>query len=386
VRLTKELMGWPEEPFYVPDEVRAYFAQSMQRGRDAREEWLDRKDDLFADDPELAGRWDSYFHPKPVDLEDPGFEQGARLATRAAGGKLFDQIAAQLPGFLGGAADLVESTKTTIASGGSFSAEDRTGRNIHFGIREHAMGAVVNGLSLHGGLRGYGATFFVFSDYMRPAVRLSALMEAPSIWVYTHDSVFLGEDGPTHQPIEHLASLRAMPGLWVVRPADATETVEAWELALNRTDGPTALVLSRQGVPVLDRGDGAGMVQRGGYVLRGGTDVVMVATGSEVSVALQAADVLADSGVSARVVSLPCWEAFFAQDDDYRAEVLGEGIPVVSIEAGATLGWERLTGRAGLNIGIDRFGVSAPAPVIAQKWGFTGEAVAEQVRSLVKGT
>jgi transketolase len=380
VRLTKELMGWPNEPFYVPDEVRAYFAQSMQRGRDAREEWLDRKDDLFADDPELAGRWDSYFHPKPVDLEDPGFEQGAKLATRSAGGELFDQIAAQLPGFLGGAADLVESTKTTIASGGSFSAGDRTGRNIHFGIREHAMGAVVNGLSLHGGLRGYGATFFVFSDYMRPAVRLSALMEAPSIWVYTHDSVFLGEDGPTHQPIEHLASLRAMPGLWVVRPADATETVEAWELALNRTDGPTALVLSRQGLPVLDRNDRAGMVARGGYVLRDGADVVLVATGSEVSVALDVAEELAGDGISARVVSLPCWEAFFSQDDDYRAEVLGDRIPTVSIEAAATLGWERITGKTGLNIGIDRFGASAPAGVLADRLGFTPAAIADRVR------
>jgi transketolase len=386
VRLTKELMGWPDEPFFVPDEVRAFFAQSMQRGRDAREQWLDRKDELFADDPDLAARWDSYFHPKPVNLDDPGFELGTKLATRAAGGKLFDQIAAQLPGFLGGAADLVESTKTTISSSGSFSADDRTGRNIHFGIREHAMGAIVNGISLHGGLRGYGATFFVFSDYMRPAVRLSALMEAPSVWVYTHDSVFLGEDGPTHQPVEHLASLRAMPNLWVVRPADATETIEAWELALNRTDGPTALVLSRQGLPVLDRPDQTGMVQRGGYVIRDGADVVLVATGSEVSVALGAADLLASDGISARVVSLPCWEAFFAQDESYRSEVLGEGIPVVSVEAGATFGWERLIGEKGLMLGIDRFGTSAPAATIASEWGFTAEAVAERVRSLLKET
>ncbi len=383
VGLTKELMGWPEEPFYVPDEVRAYFSQGMQRGREAREQWLDRKDELFADNPDLAALWDAHFHPKPIKLEDPGFEPGSSLATRAAGGKLFDQMARKMPGFLGGAADLVESTKTTITFSGGFSVEDRTGRNIHFGIREHAMGAVVNGLAGHGGLRPYGATFFVFSDYMRPAIRLSALMEVPSIWVYTHDSVFLGEDGPTHQPIEQLASLRAMPNLWVVRPADAIETLEAWELALNRTTGPTALILSRQGVPVLDR-TGRGLVERGGYILRDGDDVVLVATGSEVALALGAADELAAAGTSARVVSLPCWEAFFAQDADYRAEVLGDGLPMVSIEAASTFGWERITGVDGLNLGIDHFGASAPASVIAEQWGFTPQAVADRVGAWLK--
>ena len=379
VRLTKELMGWPDESFYVPDEVRAYFSHGMQRGREAREQWLDRKDELFADNPDLADLWDRHFHPKPVKLHDPGFEPGSNLATRAAGGKLFDQMADALPGFLGGAADLVESTKTWISTGGSFSVENRLGRNIHFGIREHAMGAIVNGLAGHGGLRPYGATFFVFNDYMRPAVRLSALMEVPSIWVYTHDSVFLGEDGPTHQPIEQLASLRAMPGIWVVRPADAGETVEAWELALNRMTGPTVLVLTRQGVPVLDRAGREGLVARGGYILREGDDVVLVATGSEVPLAVDAAAELANRGVSARVVSLPCWEAFLAQDQDYRVAVLGEGLPVVSIEAASTFGWERITGADGLNLGIDRFGASAPAGVIAEQWGFTPPAVADRV-------
>jgi transketolase len=379
VRLTKELMGWPEEPFYVPDEVRAYFSQGMQRGREAREQWLDRKDELFADNPELADLWDQHFHPKPVKLQNPGFEAGTNLATRAAGGKFFDQMAEALPGFIGGAADLVESTKTWIGTSGSFSVEDRLGRNIHFGIREHAMGAIVNGLAGHGGLRPYGATFFVFNDYMRPAVRLSALMEVPSIWVYTHDSVFLGEDGPTHQPIEQLASLRAMPGIWVVRPADAGETVEAWELALNRITGPTVLVLTRQGLPVLDRTGREGLLEKGGYVLRDGDDVVLVATGSEVAVAMGAAAELGEGGLSARVVSLPCWEAFFAQEPGYRAEVLGEGLPIVSLEAGATLGWERITGADGLNLGIDHFGASAPAAVLAEQWGFTPAAVAGRV-------
>jgi transketolase len=288
-------------------------------------------------------------------------------------------MADALPGFLGGAADLVESTKTWISTGGSFSVENRMGRNIHFGIREHAMGAIVNGLAGHGGLRPYGATFFVFNDYMRPAVRLSALMDVPSIWVYTHDSVFLGEDGPTHQPIEQLASLRAMPGIWVVRPADAGETVEAWELALNRMTGPTVLVLTRQGVPVLDRTGREGLVAKGGYILREGGDVVLVATGSEVSLALEAAVELANRGVSARVVSLPCWEAFLVQDQDYRAVVLGEGLPIVSIEAASTFGWERIAGADGLNLGIDRFGASAPAGVIAEQWGFTPRAVADRV-------
>jgi transketolase len=385
VRLTKELMGWPDEPFYVPDEVRAYFEQSMQKGRDARQLWLDRKDELFADQPDVAALWDAHFHPKPIKLESPEIEPGSSIATRAAGGKLFDQIATEMPGFLGGAADLVESTKTSISFSGGFSPEDRTGRNIHFGIREHAMGAIVNGMAGHGGLRPYGATFFVFHDYMRPAVRLSALMEVPSIWVYTHDSVFLGEDGPTHQPIEQLASLRAMPNVWVVRPADAGETVEAWELALNRTTGPTVLVLSRQGLPVLERNEREGLVERGGYVLREGDDVVLVATGSEVSVALGAADELAQGGTSARVVSLPCWEAFFAQDVAYRSQVLGEELPIVSIEAASTFGWERITGANGLNLGIDRFGASAPAGVIAQELGLTPGTVAERVAGWLQG-
>ncbi len=320
-----------------------------------------------------------------MKLPNPGFEPGTGLATRAAGGKIFDDIAAALPGFLGGAADLVESTKTVISTSGSYSIEDRLGRNIHFGIREHAMGAIVNGLAVHGGLRPYGATFFVFNDYMRPAVRLSALMEVPSIWVYTHDSVFLGEDGPTHQPIEQLASLRAMPGLWVVRPADAGETVEAWELALNRMTGPTVLVLTRQGVPVLDRTGREGLLERGGYVLRDGDDVVLVATGSEVSVALGAAELLAARGTEARVVSLPCWEAFFAQEAPYRSSVLGAGIPIVSIEAASTFGWERITGTDGLNIGIDHFGASAPAGVIAEQWGLTPQKVAERIGDWLRG-
>jgi transketolase len=292
-------------------------------------------------------------------------------------------MAATVPNFLGGAADLVESTKTEIKSSPRFSRLDRTGRNLAFGVREHSMGTIVNGIAGHGGLRPYGATFFVFSDYMRPALRISALMEVPSIWVYTHESVFLGEDGPTHQPIEHLASLRAMPGMWVVRPADAGESVEAWELAFNRTEGPTVLLFTRQPVPVLDRSGREGQLSRGGYVLREGGDLVIIATGSEVSLALDAADLL---DMSVRVVSLPCWEAFLSQEEAYQKEVLGEGIPRVSIEAAATFGWERIVGTDGLKIGIDQFGASAPAADIAEHFGFTADAVAKSISTWLSNT
>jgi transketolase len=382
IRATKEAMGWQLEPFQVPDEVREFFGQAMDRGRQARRGWTTRRDAAFAAEPGLREAWEAHYRPGAVRLATPGFEVGASLATRAASGKLFDQIAAKVPGFIGGAADLVESTKTAIASTGYFSRTERTGRNVAFGIREHAMGAIVNGMAVHGGVRPYGSTFLVFSDYMRPAIRLSALMSAPSLWVYTHDSVLLGEDGPTHQPIEHLASLRAIPNLWVVRPADAGETVEAWELALNRHDGPVILALTRQGVPVLDRSGREGGVARGGYVLRDGDDVVLVATGSEVHVALEAAELLIVEGISTRVVSLPCWEVFLDQDEDYRRTVLGDGLPRVGIEAAATFGWERIVGD-GLVIGIDRFGESAPAAALAEEFGLDADSVAQAVRNVL---
>ena len=316
-----------------------------------------------------------------MKLESPGFEPGDSIATRSASGKLFGQIGEKLPGFIGGAADLAESTKTVLPGDPGFSRSVRTGRNVHFGVREHGMGGIVNGMALHGGLRPYGSTFFVFTDYMRPSIRLSALMGIPCVWVLTHDSVFLGEDGPTHQPVEHLASLRAMPGLWVIRPADAIETVEAWEMALNRTDGPTVLALSRQNLPVLDRSRAEGGACRGGYVLRPGEDVALIAGGSEVSLALETADLLESRGISTRVVSLICWEAFAKQDPSYRQEVLGVGITRVSVEAGATFGWERMVGSDGLTIGIDSFGASAPYEVLARQFGFVAEAVAERVLS-----
>ena len=372
VRLAKENIGIPpEQDFWAPGEVYAFMSEAMERGRAARRAWESR---------DRTEEWRAFHADRPVQLDSPGFEPGQSIATRSASGKLFGQIGEKVPGFIGGAADLAESTKTVLPGAG-FSRSDRLGRNIHFGVREHGMGGIVNGMALHGGVRPYGSTFFVFTDYMRPSIRLSALMGLPCIWVMTHDSVMLGEDGPTHQPVEHLASLRAMPGLWVIRPADATESVDAWQMALNRTEGPTVLVLSRQGLPVLDRSGAEGGPARGGYVLRSGRDVVIAATGSEVWLALEAAELLDSRGVSARVVSLPCREAFDSQDDAYRREVLGSRIPRVSLEAGATHGWERVVGSRGLMIGIDRFGASAPYQVLAEKFGFQPEAIAERVLS-----
>ena len=371
VRLAKENIGLPpDEDFWVPPEVYEFMSKAMERGRTARREWESRS---------RSAGWRALHADNPVRLDSPDFEPGATVATRSVSGKLFGQIGEKVPGLIGGAADLAASTKTVLPGDEGFSRSNRRGRNIHFGVREHGMGGIVNGMALHGGLRPYGSTFFVFTDYMRPSIRLSALMGLPAIWVMTHDSILLGEDGPTHQPVEHLAAMRAMPGLWVIRPADATESVEAWEMALNRTDGPTLLVFSRQGLPVLDRTGTEGQVAKGGYVLRPGEDAVIVATGSEVSLALGASDLLADRGVSARVVSLPCWEAFEAQGPDHRRAVLGEGLPRVSVEAGSTLGWERMVGSDGLRIGIDRFGASAPHQVLAEKFGFTPRAVADQV-------
>jgi transketolase len=357
----------------------------MERGTTARLAWEQRRDDLFAADPGLAQLWDQYFAPGRVDIGPLGFEPGSSVATRKASGAAINKIASDYPSLVGGSADLEPSTNTLIDDVDDLQAGSPGGRNLRFGVREHAMGTLVNGISIHGGMRAFGATFLVFNDYMRPATRLAALMKAPSIWIYTHDSVFLGEDGPTHQPIEQIASLRAMPNMWVLRPADAGETAEAWELALNRTDGPTSLILTRQGVPVLERDGLQGGVHRGGYVLRKGEDAVLVATGSEVWVALEAAELLSAGGLSIRVVSLPCWEAFFAQDEDYRRSVLGEGLPRASIEAGSTLGWGGITGSDGLNIGIDHFGASAPRQRLAEEWGFTPQAVAERIRAWLPG-
>jgi transketolase len=307
----------------------------------------------------------------------PRFEPGGRVATRKASGVVLNALAPVVPELVGGAADVAPSTETLLEAEGNVAPRRFSGRNLHFGVREHAMGAILNGMAAHGGLRVFGATFFVFSDYLRPAIRLAALMRLPVVYVFTHDSIGMGEDGPSHQPVEHLASLRAIPGLRVIRPADANETAQAWAQALEH-DGPTALVLSRQALPVLD--PDVIDVDAGAAVLRPGDDALIVATGSEVELALRAAELLEGDGITARVVSLPSWEVFRAQDETVRHRILPPGIPSLAVEAGSPQGWRDFVDDA---LGLDRFGASAPGPVLFSELGFTPEAVADRIRRLV---
>jgi len=396
VALAKEHLGWPATPpFLVPDDVLAHFREALARGEKAEKEWRMKFAAYAAAFPALALEWerrmwgdlpDGWAEGIPVFLPESG-----ATATRTASGKVLNAIAAKLPELAGGSADLAPSTETLIKDGGEFLPDVPTGgRNIHFGVREHGMGAVLNGMARHDGVIPYGATFFIFSDYMRPSIRLAALMGCRVVYVLTHDSIGVGEDGPTHQPVEHLASLRAMSNLYVVRPADANETAAAWRMALERTTGPTALVLSRQKLPVLPpssvfRDDG---VYRGAYVLEdagdGRPDVLLIATGSEVSVALAAKKLLAEEGVPARVVSMPCRERFEEQGEGYREAVLPPSVSArVSVEAGSTFGWERYVGDRGASVGIDRFGASAPAERIFRELGITPEAVRDRAKSVL---
>jgi transketolase len=375
----KAAMDWDLPPFTVPGDVRAFFTEAMQRGRDAHRAWNERVASISAAHPERIAAFDRDWDPDPVSLDAPSVPEGSSVASRKLSEQVIQQLAAERPDVMGGSADLAGSNNTLIAASGYFSRMDRSGRNLAFGIREHAMGAILNGITQHGGARAFGGTFLTFSDYMRPSVRLAALMGVPAIYVWTHDSIFLGEDGPTHQPIEHLAALRAIPNLDVVRPADAVETAVAWSHAVNRLGGPTALVLTRQGLPTPDDPPAATDAARGGYVRVPGEDVVVVATGSEVAVAEGASELLA-AQLSVRVVSMPCVEVFLQQPTAYRDEVLGTDIPVFTLEAAATFGWSAMTRRPGIAIGIDRFGASAPAEVLAEEFGFTPEAVAERIR------
>ena len=394
----KEQLGWEAaEPFTVPADAGAHFREALDAGARAREEWRQRFEVFAAEHPELAAEWrrrQAGELPADFDADLPRWQPGEKLATRVAGGKVLNALAGRVPELFGGDADLSCSTKTAIGGGGSFEAAGGTGRNLHFGVREHAMGAVANGLAYHGGLRPYTATFFVFSDYMRPAVRLSALAGLPTVAVWTHDSVAVGEDGPTHEPIEHLASLRAMPNLHVLRPADANETAACWCAALRQTSTPSALVLSRQNLPVLAGTAelAAEGVRRGAYVLADagpeGTDatpeVILIATGSEVHLAVEARELLAADGVRARVVSMPCWEAFAAQDAGYRERVLPVGVTArVSVEAGTSFGWSRWVGDRGVSLGIERFGASAPGDENLERFGFTAARVAAAARELL---
>jgi transketolase len=389
VRATKSALGWdPDSHFAVPLPVRDLFARVKARGERAYRDWTTRLERWSAAEPELAGQWARAWQGRhEPGLRDalPSFDPQSTpaLATRAAGGKALAALAGYLPTMVGGSADLAESTKAYLPHGGSFS-RTAAGSNVHWGVREHAMGAAVNGLALHGGIvKPFGSTFLVFSDYMRPAIRLSALMALPVVWVFTHDSVAVGEDGPTHQPIEHFAALRAIPGLTVIRPADANETVAAWRVAIEEVNGPVCLLLTRQDLPVLPpqpAGDGVG---KGGYVVRdpaGPPGVVLIATGSEVSVALQAGELLSAEGINPRVVSMPSWELFDAQDDHYRTAVLPPNVPAVSLEAGVAQGWGRFAGTA---VSIDRFGASGPGAEVMGRLGITPELVAAAARRAV---
>ncbi|HZZ66164.1 MAG TPA: transketolase [Candidatus Baltobacteraceae bacterium] len=383
VKATKEKLGWPLEPaFFVPDDVMTFYRSFAERGAQLEQRWQRDFDAWRNANPELAQQLDRALAKRaPASLPWPTItkENGDGIATREAGGMVMNAIAAAVPELIGGSADLDPSTKTYLKDQGDFEPGSYGGRNIHYGVREHAMGGINNGIALHGALLPFGATFLNFLDYMKPSVRLAAINKIRGYYIFTHDSVFLGEDGPTHQPIEHLAHMRAVPNLMVVRPADALETLQAWKLMIEAREGPWALILSRQKLPYL--GDRDADVARGAYVLRdteGTPDLILIATGSEVSLAVAAADVLRQSGMQARVVSMPCWELFQAQPQEYRDRVLPPEVDArMSIEAAATLGWERWTGTRGITYGIDHFGTSAPAAAIAKEYGFTPEHIAQ---------
>jgi len=389
IRLIKEKFGWdPEKSFYVPDQVLAHMRKAVERGKKAEADWNKMFEDYAREYPDLAQQFQAASAGKlPVKLDNilPQFEAAGSIATRKASGKVLDAVMPKLPLVLGGSADLTPSNNTKFAGAEDFQKDARHGRYIHYGIREHAMGAIMNGISASGLLRAYGGTFLVFSDYMRPAIRMAAMSKHPTIFVFTHDSIGIGEDGPTHQPIEQLASLRAMPNLMVIRPADANETAQAWKFALGYQDGPVALLLTRQGLPVLDQNKypSAANLSKGAYVLVGADkpDVLLLASGSEVSVALCAAEGLAKEGIKAQVVSMPCWELFEKQDHKYRVSVIPPDVKArVGIEAGVELGWHKWLGDKGVFIGMSTFGASAPGKICFEKFGITAERTIEAAK------
>jgi len=394
VRLTKEALGWPATAhFLIPDEALAVFRQAVEQGREAEARWRETFERYRAAYPDEAAQLEALWAGKlPEGWTDvlPTFSsESGPMATRQASGAVLNALAPVLPTLVGGSADLAPSNNTLLKGYPDFQQATPAGRNLHFGVREHAMGAILNGLALHGGVLPYGGTFLVFADYMRPAVRLAAMMHLPVVYVWTHDTVWIGEDGPTHQPIEHLAALRAIPNLTIIRPADANETAGAWRVALERRAGPTGLALTRQKLPVLfeTNRDAAKKVARGAYVLvdsSGIPDVILIGAGSEVHLALGARDLLAQKGIAVRVVSMPSWELFDAQPAAYRESVLPPQVTArLAIEAGVTQGWARYVGPAGDVMGLERFGASAPYKVLMEKFGFTAEAVAERALRLL---
>jgi transketolase len=396
IRLTKEKLGVdPDQKFHIDDDVLNEFRKAVERGTELESEW----DNLFSDyeksNPEDGKSFKKYSSRTLPDNWDeilPNFETDEKgMATRKASGLVINELADHIPQMIGGSADLTGSNKTDMDGKGIYSADNYSGRNIHYGVREHAMGAALNGMALHGGLIPFGGTFLVFSDYNKPAIRIAGLSKIPSIFVFTHDSIGLGEDGPTHQPIEHLASLRATPNVNVIRPADANETAIAWKSAIQKDDGPSLLVLTRQNLPTVDRSKYAPVsgAEKGAYILKKEAgdlpDLILIATGSEVQLVLDAAEKLEAEGESVRVVSMPCWEIFEEQPKSYRNEVLPtEVIKRISVEAGATLGWHKWVGTEGITMGIDRFGESAPYEEVYEHLGLTVEKIVENAKILLQ--
>ncbi|MBR0578583.1 transketolase [Bacillus altitudinis] len=392
-KLTKEAYSWTfEEDFHVPSEVYDHFKTAVKdAGQKKEAAWNELFEQYEKEYPELAAQLKLAIEgklPENWDQEVPVYEAGTSLASRASSGEVLNSIAKQVPFFIGGSADLAGSNKTTIKDTTDFGRENYAGRNIWFGVREFAMGAALNGMALHGGLRVFGGTFFVFSDYLRPAIRLAALMGLPVTYVFTHDSIAVGEDGPTHEPVEQLASLRAMPNLSVIRPADGNETAAAWKIAVSSTNKPTALVLTRQNLPTIDQAPEKAYegVEKGGYVVVEAADAqpeaLLLASGSEVGLAIEAQKALEKEGIRVSVVSLPAWDRFDEQSDEYKESVLPKAVRArVAIEMGASLGWERYTGLDGDVIAIDKFGASAPGETIIEKYGFTVSNVVSRVKA-----
>ena len=411
VKLTKENLGWPvEPPFFVPKEAEQHFRQAIDRGREAEAEWNAKFTAYQTQFPELAHELRQLINgelPQGWDVDIPSFAADAKgMATRVASGKVLNALKSKLPGLIGGAADLNPSTETELKEAGNFESPEMAvgdlqgsagggwnyaGRNVQFGVREHGMGAILNGLAAHGGIRPFGATFLTFSDYLRPSIRLAALMEVPVVYVFTHDSIGMGEDGPTHQSVEQLASLRAIPHLIVIRPADANETAVAWRVAMQMRDRPVALVLTRQNVPTLDRRQYASAegLRHGAYILADAPQakprLILIGTGSEVGLILAAGEKLQARNIPVRLISMPSWELFDAQSQEYRDSVLPPSVHArLAVEAGVTQGWHRYIGDWGDVIGVDRFGASAPGPVVMREFGFSLENVCQRALALLE--
>lgn len=390
LKKTKEQFGWdPEARFFIPEEVREYFRGNQQSGSEFHNKWRNLVDGYKAAHPDMAKEWDRFVNGQLTPSWEkylPDFPADKPLATRSASGKVLDAIAPHLPTLIGGSADLTPSNNTRTGGAVDIAPGKFGGSYIHYGVREHGMGSIMTGLTLHG-LRPYGGTFLIFSDYMRPTIRLAAMMGLPVIYVFTHDSIGLGEDGPTHQPVEHLTSLRAIPNLVVLRPADGNETAAAWKVALNRTEGPTALVLTRQGLPQYSLAENG--LDKGAYILQESSgknpDIILIGTGSEVSIAIEAANLLSDEGINARVVSMPSWELFDAQSKDYQEVILIPGVPILAVEAGVTLAWGRYLGTESDRVlGVDRYGASAPYKTIYEQYGLTADRLTIEVKNLLK--